>query len=325
MKFANLRVMLGNDLATLLIGLSTLALVPFWAPNLWFVRILIIANTFAVFALSWNLLVGYTGQISFGHAFFFGGGAYSSVLLNIYFGLSPPLAIIVSGAMCGITGFLLGYPCLRVRGIYLALMTWAFPLIFIGIIMYFGKIFGREMGISGYQSVSSSYIVNYYTSLLLLLLAISLTLAIVNSRPGLIIRGIRDNEILAESVGINASKYKVIIFALSGLLAGIAGAFYAHFLKSITPELLEVHMSILVIIMVIVGGLGSIIGPIMGAYLVTFLNSYLLYVSELRMMIYALALIVILFLRPQGLLPWSPKIGFGGGHRDVPTRSPKDD
>ena len=102
----------------------------------------------------------------------------------------------------------------------------------------------------------------------------------------------------------------MIIFALSGLIAGIAGAFYAHFLKSITPELLAVDMSILVIIMVIIGGLGSTFGPVFGAFMVTFLNNYLLYIHELRMVIYALVLIAVLFLRPQGLLPWSPHIRF---------------
>lgn len=313
MAYTNLGGIFKDKLISFLIAFGVLGTVPLWAPNLWFVRISIIANLFAIFALSWNLLVGYTGQISFGHAFFFGGGAYASVLLNKYLGVSPPLAILVSGLMCGLAGLLLGYPCLRVRGVYLALMTWAFPLIFTGIVMYYGGIFGREMGISGYQGLSPSYSVNYYASFGLLVLAVYLTLKIVNSRLGLIIRGIRDNEILAESVGIHASKYKVMIFALSGLIAGIAGAFYAHFLKSITPELLAVDMSILVIIMVIVGGLGSTIGPVFGAFLVTFLNNYLLYISELRMMIYALVLIAILFLRPQGLLPWSPKIGFRSG------------
>jgi len=293
----------------LMVILAVLAAAPLWAPNLWFVRILIIANLFAVYALSWNLLVGYTGQISFGHAFFFGGGAYASVVLNKYLGIPVPLAICASGVMCGAAGLLLGYPCLRVRGVYLALMTWAFPLILIGFVMYFGEIFGREMGISGYDGLSSSYNVNYYASLGLIVLAMVLKLAIVNSRFGLIIRGIRDNEVLAESVGIHVSRYKVLMFALSGLIAGVSGAFYAHFFKSITPELLAVDMSILVIIMVIVGGLGSAVGPVMGAFMVTFLNNYLLYINELRMMIYALALIVILFIRPQGLLPWTPKFG----------------
>lgn len=296
----------------LLAALVALVTVPFWAFNLWFVRIFIIANLFGVYALSWNLLVGYTGQISFGHAFFFGGGAYASVLLNKYLGLPVVLCMSMSGVMCGLVGLLLGYPCLRVRGIYLALMTWAFPLIFLGFIMYFGEIFGREMGISGYEGLSLSYSVNYYTSLALLVLTVLATIAIVNSRFGLIIQSIRDNEILAESVGINISRYKILFFSLSGLIAGIAGAFYAHFLRSITPELLAVDMSILVIIMVIVGGLGSIIGPVMGAYLVTFLNNYLLYIPELRMIIYAVVLIVTLFLKPKGLLPWSPKFGVRG-------------
>ncbi len=309
MPVAHLKEVPKDSRIQLLAILTVLAAAPLWAPNLWFVRILIIANVFAVYALSWNLLVGYTGQISFGHAFFFGGGAYASVVLNKYLGLPVPLAMTASALICGLAGFLLGYPCLRVRGVYLALMTWAFPLILIGFVMYFGAIFGREMGISGYDGLSSSYVANYYASLVLIVSAVALEIAIVQSRYGLIIRGIRDNEILAESVGVHVSKFKIMMFALSGLIAGISGAFYAHFLKSITPELLAVDMSILVIIMVIVGGLGSAIGPVMGAFIVTFLNSYLLYINELRMMIYALALIVILFLRPQGLLPWTPKIG----------------
>ncbi|MCK4787990.1 MAG: branched-chain amino acid ABC transporter permease [Desulfobacteraceae bacterium] len=309
MPVAKLKQVSRDSRIQLLVILAILVAAPFWAPNLWFVRILIIANLFAVYALSWNLLVGYTGQISFGHAFFFGGGAYASVVLNKYLGFPVPLAMSASAVMCGLAGLLLGYPCLRVRGIYLALMTWAFPLILIGFVMYFGEIFGREMGISGFDGLWASYNANYYGSLILIILSVCLKMGIVNSRFGVIIRGIRDNEILAESVGVHVSKYKVMIFALSGLVAGISGAFYAHFLKCITPELLEVDMSILVIIMVIVGGLGSTIGPIMGAYLVIFLNNYLLYISELRMMIYAIVLIVILFLRPQGLLPWTPKLG----------------
>ncbi|MCF8142858.1 MAG: branched-chain amino acid ABC transporter permease [Deltaproteobacteria bacterium] len=291
----------------LLSALILLLVVPYIVPNLWMLRIFIIANIFAMFAISWNILVGYTGQISFGHAFFFGGGAYASILLNKYLSVPTPIAIIVSGFMCGTAGFILGYPCLRVRGIYLALMTWAFPLILGGVAMYFNEIFGGEMGISGYQGLSSSYNVNYYLSLILLVASVVLCFTIVNSRYGLIIQSIRDNDILAESVGINIGKFKVLFFALSGVMAGISGAFYAHFFKSMTPELLAVDMSILVIIMVIIGGLGSIMGPIIGAYIVTFLNNYLLYVPELRMIIYAVVLILILFFRPKGLLPWSPK------------------
>jgi len=299
-----------NTRYQLLGALILLCIVPFVVPNLWMLRIFIIANLFAIFAISWNLLVGYTGQISFGHAFFFGGGAYASIILNKYFSIPPPIAMAASGLMCAVAGIILGYPCLRVRGIYLALMTWAFPLILGGIAMYFNEVFGGEMGISGYDGLSSSYNVNYYSSLMLLVASVVLSLAIINSRYGLIIQSIRDNDILAESVGINIAKYKVLFFALSGSMAGIAGAFYAHFFKSMTPELLAVDMSILVIIMVIIGGLGSIMGPVVGAYIVTFLNNYLLYVPELRMIIYAVVLILILFFRPKGLLPWSPKVTF---------------
>ena len=308
--FLGSRSILLNARYQLLGALILLLIVPFIVPNLWMLRIFIIANLFAIFAISWNILVGYTGQISFGHAFFFGGGAYASIILNKYLSIPPPIAMTASGLMCAAAGVILGYPCLRVRGIYLALMTWAFPLILGGIAMYFNEIFGGEMGISGYQGLSSSYNVNYYSSLTLLVASLVLSYAIVNSRYGLIIQSIRDNDILAESVGINIAKYKVLFFALSGLMAGVSGAFYAHFFKSMTPELLAVDMSILVIIMVIIGGLGSIIGPVVGAYIVTFLNNYLLYVPELRMIIYSVVLILILFFRPKGLLPWSPKVTF---------------
>jgi len=287
--------------------------VPLWAPDPYFLRIFALASIFSVFALSWNLLAGYAGQISFGHAFFFGGAAYASAMLNLHSGIPPPLSIFLSAIICGVAGLILGYPCLRVKGPYFVLMTWCFPLILISaVIMYFGEIFGGDMGLSGFQGISSSSTINYYGSLLILALAVFISTVVVNSRLGLILRAVRDNEIVAESVGINISKYKILIFGLSGFIAGVAGAYLAHFNKTISPELLVVEMSLLVIIMTTVGGIGSIAGPIVGGFLVTFLDNYLGYIADVRLIIYGLAIVAIVFARPQGLLPWSPKIKLRG-------------
>ena len=281
--------------------------VPLWAPNVWFLRIFILALLFAAFALSWNLLAGYTGQVSFGHALFWGGGAYSAGCLNLHLGVPPALGLVMSALLCGLVGFILAYPCLRVRGLYLALMTWTFPLIFLGAVMYFGEIFGRERGLSRYAGLSDSIVVNYFVALLILAVTTFVVLAIINSRTGMIIKGIRDNETLAEAIGFNTARYKLVIFGISSCLAGLAGAHYGYFIKAVTPETISVSTSILVIIMCMVGGIGSIVGPLAGAFAITFLDNYLIYLPEARQIIYGLAVLAIIFLRPQGLLPWSPK------------------
>lgn len=301
-----------KKLLPLIITAAAFLTVPFWAPDAWFLRIFIMAIIFSIFATGWNLVAGFAGQPSFGHSFFFGLGAYGSALTNLYFGVPPPLSMIFVSVICGLIGLAVGYPCFRVKGVYFSFVTFALPMILLGFIMYFGKIFGSEMGLSGFQILSSSNVINYYTALLLLAVVMMITLVLVNSNIGLILRGIRDSEILSASVGIDTAKYKLLIFTLSGFMVALSGAFFAHYVGGVTTQTVVVDTSILVIIMTVIGGIGSVIGPLLGAFFITFLNNYLTIVSAFSPIIYGAIIVALLFIRPQGLLPWSPKIDFGG-------------
>lgn len=278
-------------------------LIPVIRYDPWMLRGFILANTFAIFALSWDLISGYMGMLSFGHAFFFGSAAYASALLSLHFGMPPVLGIFVSAVLCGGLGLLMGYPCLRMRGIYLAVLTLAFPLVLSSILYIWPEIFGREFGVSGYANLSLSTNVNYYTSLLLLACSAAIALILVNSNIGLIMKSIRDNEEASASIGVNPVKYKLLAFVMAGFLAGIAGSFNAYFIRGVTADVLMIDTSFLPVFMGVIGGMGTILGPILGAYVLIFADHYLLMlIPQFKMIIYGLLVIMMLFLKPGGLL-----------------------
>ena len=272
-------------------------------------RTLIFANIFVIFAVSWDLLSGYTGQINFGHALFFGVAAYTSALLNIHLGWQP-WATIPIGALAGvIAGVVVCLPALRLRGPYLSLVTLAFPLILLGVIFAFTDFTGGELGVSGLDRISESRTVDYYISLLIMVVSVLIMWKLTDAkssfvRTGIIFHAIREDEIAARASGINTIRYKLLAFIVAGFFAGIAGAFNAHFMRIAGPSNLDLFLSFQVIIWTVFGGICSIYGPVVGVYVLHPLMEFLRIVPEIRILVFAGIVVVMLLFMPEGIGVW---------------------
>ena len=261
----------------------------FWQLNLLIIGINIILS------VSLNLINGYTGQFSLGHAGFMAVGAYVGVVLTTNFHVPFLLALIAGGIAAAFLGFLIGLPTLRLRGDYLAIATLGLGEIIRIVIMnieYVGGAAGFK-GIPHYTTFAWVFFVMLFTLFFIK--------NFVNSSHGRACIAIRENEIAAEAMGINTTRYKVMAFAIGAGFAGVAGGLFAHCFYIINPSSFTFLASFNYLIMVVLGGLGSITGSIAGAVVVTVISAALASWPEFRMIIYALMLIFLMFYRPQGL------------------------
>ncbi|MEX1329344.1 MAG: branched-chain amino acid ABC transporter permease [Desulfobacterales bacterium] len=261
-----------------------LAAFPFLAKNYYvYVANYMAINIIVVVGL--NLLVGYTGQISLGHAGFFAIGAYATVVLmtNLHFPFL--LALPTAGLISAIFGFLLGLPALRLEGPYLAIATLGFGITVTQVI---GKIkmFGERQGLHAPELTIGPWHLNTDRDFYFFLIPITVLLVlaarnIVKTKVGRAFIAIRDADIAAETMGVNLTYYKTLAFALSAFYAGVGGGLYAFVLRFIEPELFNLFMSVLFLTMAVVGGLGSIMGPIAGACLLSWLDIELRNILEI--------------------------------------------
>lgn len=281
-----------------------LLLMPVLTDDPYLLRILILASIFAILAASWDLLSGFTGQINFGHALFFGVGAYGAAILNRETGLAP-WACIPLGALCAVlAGLVVGIPCLRLRGTYLALTTLAFPIIMLGIIFAVPDLTGGELGISGLSRLARSREANYYIVVISMLVLVTIMWKITDSKMGIIFHAIREDELAVKAAGINTTMYKLIAFSLSGFFAGVSGGLYAHFMRIAGPSTLEVSMSFQVVIWSVFGGMVTIWGPVGAVFILFPLLELFRIWPEFRQLMFALVVLLILLYMPGGLLPW---------------------
>lgn len=284
---------------------------------------------YAILAVSLNLTVGILGELSLGHAGFMCVGAFTSAVFSkcMMNTITVPtvrflLALLVGVVCAGICGVLIGIPVLRLRGDYLAIVTLAFGEIIKNLVnvIYLGRdsagfhfsmkdimslnmeadgdvIIKGAQGITGAPTDS-----NFTIGIILLLITLFVVMNLVNSRSGRAIMAIRDNRIAAESIGINITKYKILAFSISAALAGAAGVLYAHNLSTLTalPKNFGYNMSITILVFVVLGGIGNIRGSVIAAVVLTLLPELLRFLSDYRMLIYAVVLIVTM------ILVWSP-------------------
>jgi branched-chain amino acid transport system permease protein len=287
----------------LLIALAVLSAVPLFIKNRAIVEIIILANIYAVYVASWDILCGYTGQVSFGHALFIGGGAYTAALLNFYFQYPPWITIFSGGVAAALLGLIIGTPCLRLRGPYFALATFAAAAFPYGLTDVYWEITGGLDGLYGIAPLWPTWEGKYYFSVLLTAVCCGLLYLGGRSKRGLILKSIREDEVAAMASGVNTTAYKLTTFVISGFLAGVAGAFYSHNQLHVGPETLSINLSVLVIIMSVVGGIGTITGPIAGAYLLTIFNEMMREWEEVRLLIYTASVVLFLLFIPKGILP----------------------
>ncbi|MFB6084220.1 MAG: branched-chain amino acid ABC transporter permease [Halorientalis sp.] len=276
----------------------------------------------ATFAMSWDMVSGYTGEISFGHSLFFGVGGYTAGMLNLHAGISLPLAIPAGAVAAAFAGFLIGFPSLRLRGPYFSLITLVVPIILSSLFLIFPNWTGGANGLVSAKSPNSSLaslpfdpILNYVIAFAVFLLALVVFLVVARSNTGEILTAIREDEDAVTASGLNPAKYKLFAFLLSGLVGGFAGAVYVFSMNgSATPgAVLNLTLSIEVIIAAVLGGIGSITGAALGGiifYLLLDVLSQVPYqipllnttVSDVYFLIFGIVTLFFLFFIPDGLL-----------------------
>jgi branched-chain amino acid transport system permease protein len=287
-----------------LVFILGLLLLPLFTHDPYLLRILILTSIFAILTASWDLLSGFTGQMNFGHALFFGVAAYTAALLNLNVHV-PPWGSIPLGALGAVLmGLIIGIPCLRLKGAYLALTTLAFPIILMGIVFAIPDITGGELGVSGLDRLSGSRLSDYYIVVILMLGLGIIMWKITDSKTGIIFHAIREDELAVRAAGINTTRYKLLAFCLSGFFAGIAGGLYTHIMRVAGPSTLEISLSFQVIIWAVFGGIVSIYGPIAGVFILFPLVEFLRILPRIRMLMFAFIVLLTLLYMPEGLIPW---------------------
>lgn len=281
----------------------------FWELNIFLICINIIM------AVSLNLINGYTGQFSLGHAGFMAVGAYVGVVCTVNFHVPFGLALIFGGLAAGVLGCLIGLPTLRLKGDYLAIATLGLGEIIRIVIMNIEYVGGA----AGFKGIPHH--TTFPWVFLVMLFTLFFIKNFVNSKYGRSCIAVRENEIAAEAMGVNTTKYKVMAFTIGAIFAGIGGGLFAHCFYIINPSSFTFMASFNYLIMVVLGGLGSITGSIAGAFVVTFVSAALASWPEFRMIIYAIVLILLMFYRPQGLFGYKEITNmkffqrFKGGHK----------
>ena len=248
-----------------------------------------------ILAVSLNLVTGFLGELSLGHAGFMSIGAYTGALISVY-SKFPPLPTIIIAMLAGSTiaavfGFIIGVPVLRLRGDYLAIVTLAFGEIIKSIINSI-KFMGGAKGLTKIPLYTDNQ--NFWIAYICMIITIICLFNLVKSRTGRAITAIRDNDIAAESVGINISKYKVVAFVIGAFFAGLAGVIYAHNVGLIKPTTFDYNKSLEILVIVVLGGMGSISGSIIAAIILTLLPEFLRGADNLRMLMYAIVLIIMM-------------------------------
>jgi len=255
-----------------------------------------------------NLLLGYAGQISLGHAAFFGLGAYTSGILTATCGVNPWLALVAGLAVSGGAAFLIGIPALKLRGYYLAMATLGFGIIVYIILNEAQGLTGGPSGLTGIPSLAlGSFALNTPRRLYLLIwitlgLILYLSANLVDSRTGRAIRALHDSEAAAESLGVDTFRLKLKIFVWSALYASLAGSLYAHALNFIAPASFGFMFSIKLVTMVVLGGMASIWGSLLGAGVLTVLPEALVVFHDFEVVIFGAILMVVMIFMPRGLV-----------------------
>jgi len=257
---------------------------------------------YSILAISLNICTGYLGQLPLGHAGFMAVGAYTGALFwkataAWPSALSIIVGLILAGIAAAIFGIIIGIPALRLKGDYLAIITLGFGEIIRIAIINLAGITGGTPGLLNIPKYSS-----FPVTFICLVITVFVIHTVMHSRHGRAILSIRDNEIAAESCGINLTKYKVFAFALSAFFAGIAGAVFAGYQGSLFPTAFGFMTSINILVMVVLGGMGSMTGAVIAATVLTALPSLMQALSSYRMVIYSLLLIIVMIFRPSGLM-----------------------
>jgi len=301
---------LRRNLVVLAVASVVYLLLTLFVTNSYYQLILTMVPVWALFGVSWNILSGYGGQLSFGHASFFGIGAYTVTLTVVYWSLSPWLGIPLGMLLGGLAAILIGFPTFRLRGHYFALSMLAYPLAILYVMQYLGF---QEVSMPMHRANPLAYMEfadpRVYTLIAVLLLVggVVVSLVVENSRFGLALLAIRQNELAAEAAGINSRREKMRSLVVSGMMGAVAGGFYARVLLVVTPDsVFGMLVSAQAVVVTLFGGVASVWGPVIGAAILVPLAETLqaelgTYLPGIQGVVYGAAIIAIMLLSPDGL------------------------
>jgi branched-chain amino acid transport system permease protein len=276
---------------------------------------LILIFIYSAWALSWNLLFGQVNQLNFGYMALAGVGAYTSALLAIYFNFSPLLGIFIGGTIATLVALPIGVACLRLGGAYMAIATLAYGeilrLIIARPLEWLTRGYCGLWGIPNLPSIKMPFLgtINftldrrpfYYFTLTTLLLSIFILYKLTKSKIGFIFHMIRRDETAAKCLGIDTIKYKIISWVISSFLAGMFGGIYAHYIQTLTPDILSISLTFELLTMTLIGGFEYFLGPPIGVCFVTLIKEVLRPIEAFRFIIYGLLVVVIIIFFPSGL------------------------
>lgn len=298
--------------------LAAMLVLPALSSDPYVMHVLVVAMIFGIFASAWNLVTGFAGLKTFGHHAFFGLGAYGSALLAMHLGLSPWVTIWLGGLIAAAAGLLIGTPILRIRSMpHVAIVTLGFAEIVRICAANLSGLTRGEMGLWGIPQFEgftlpvvgrvtftpADKVSFYYLALAMTVLVLAVIVRLMRSRTGLAMLAMRDGEDAAESLGVNLTRMKLMVFGLSAFIVGIAGALYAHYLSILTPaSAVGVDLMISIIAMVLVGGLGTVSGPLAGALVLTVLIEAMRDLENYRLLGYGALIVAIVMFLPKGLV-----------------------
>lgn len=286
-------------------------LLPLWLDD-YRLHVIIVSLFYVMMASSWNLLAGYTGQVSFAHAAFAGIGAYTSGILAAKAGMNPWLGILIGSAAAGVLGLLVGCLCLKMGGIYLSLTTLGFSEILRIIITNEYQVTRGTMGLQ-VPALMTPYSKAAYMYIMLAAAVVTLIVIhrIIYSDLGLNFRAVQNDERAAASLGVHVVQVRVLAFTASSMLAGLAGGLYGHYLLLITPEIPSLDQQFFVLAMAVIGGLGSFVGPVVGAFTLEILSEYIRSYGEYHVLVFGLVALGVARFCPKGLVGLIKGLGFG--------------
>ncbi len=275
--------------------------------NSYHLQLLTFIGINTLLALGLNMLMGYAGQISLGHAAFYGLGAYTSAVLSATMNWSPWLALFAAIVLTTLVAFLVALPMLKLSGYYLGMGTLGFGMIVFILIRQWSTVTGGDSGLVGIPALSlgplslASGKAYFYLVWAVVLMCFVICERVVDSRVGRALRAIHDGEHVAAAMGIDTSRLKVGVFVLSAVFAALAGFLYAHLVSFISPNSFDFLVSVRIVTMVVIGGMASIWGSLLGASLLTLLPEWLHVFTDYEMVVYGLILMTIMIFLPQGL------------------------
>jgi branched-chain amino acid transport system permease protein len=301
----------------LLVGL---AVFPWSGPPVYFISLLFTVFMYVTLASSWNFIGGYAGYLSFGHVAFFGIGAYATGMMMKGLNLAPFWTIMSSipaGGAAALIAVIIGYPCLRLRGPYFAVITFCFAFV-VDLGVKNLDVFGGPEGLwlkSMELPINATRAILFEVMLVVMVMTVSMSIWVSRSKFGAGLRAIKEDEEVAQTMGINAPRLKIQAFAISAFFPGIAGGVYAYYLTYIHPDIVfDVMISILIVLMALFGGGGTWLGPVIGALILTLVNEGLstFVKAELARIIYGGLFIGVVIFMPNGIIEFFKRVGAEG-------------